>query len=355
MKLGLGLYRDSLTDENLRFARQLGVTHLVVHLVDYFKGTNPDLASGDATLGWGYTDRAGEPWAEEELRPIKEKIESHGLVWEAVENFDPAHWHDVLLDGPRKGEQLAGIQDMIRVLGKLGIPIMGYNFSIAGVWGWHKGPTGRGGAVSVGYDANRIDPDTLIPNGMVWNMIYDRHAPAGHLPPVSDEELWRRLADFLGAVVPVAEEAGVRLAAHPDDPPVETLRRAARLVNHPDKYQRLIDLAPSPANGLEFCMGTIQEMADGDLYASLARYAQQGRICYVHCRNVKGKVPDYLEAFIDEGDIDMPRALRVLKESGYDGMVIPDHSPEVCCAAPWHTGMAFALGYLRACLDAIGT
>ena len=89
-------------------------------------------------------------------------------------------------------------------------------------------------------------------------------------------------------------------------------------------------------------------MAEGDIYETVAEFARQGRIGYIHFRNVKGKIPNYREVFIDEGDIDMARILRVLKDNDYDGVLIPDHTPELECAAPWHAGKAFAIGYMKA-------
>lgn len=353
LKLGLGLYRDSLTEENFRFARQSGATHLIVHLVDYFKGRSPSLSSGLESEGWGTSANQGKLWSAEELLRIKKSIESHGLKWEAIENFDPSHWSDVLLDGPGKRRQIEDLKTIVRNVGKAGIPIMGYNFSIAGVWGLTKGPFGRAGAVSLRFDQGKIDVNHPIPDGMVWNMIYDPHATGGAVGPVSSEEMWQRVEYFLKEIIPVAEESGVRMAAHADDPPVESLRGTARLVNQPDKYQRLLDLVPSSSNGLEFCMGTTQEMREGDIYDSLDRYSKQKSVCYVHCRNVKGKVPRYQEVFVDEGDINMIKALGILSRNGYDGVVTPDHTPEMSCASPWHAGMAFALGYLRGVLQAI--
>jgi mannonate dehydratase len=235
MKLGLGLYRGLLTEDNFKFAKQAGVTHLVVHLVNYFAGRNPVLDSGAFNMGWGHTRNADKPWTYEELRDIKASIEANGLTWEAIENFDPAHWHDILLDGPRKREQMEALKRTIQAVGRAGIPIMGYNFSLAGVWGWTKGPWGRGGAISQVYDESAFDPQTPIPNGMVWNMIYDEHAPSGTVPPVPSEELWQRFEWFLREIVPVAEEHGVRMALHPDDPPADFLRGTAGQVNQPHK------------------------------------------------------------------------------------------------------------------------
>ncbi|HYE59328.1 MAG TPA: mannonate dehydratase [Rhodothermales bacterium] len=355
MKLGLGLYRDSLTDDNYRFARQAGVTHLVVHLTSYFAGKSPVLTSGDADRGWGVTRGHGKLWTVDVLAGIKREIEAHGLTWAAVENFDPAHWHDVLLDGSRRDEQVEDVKRMIHAVGEVGIPVIGYYFSLAGVWGWTRGPFGRGEAVSVRYDQNAIDKDRPIPNGMVWNMIYDEDAPPGIVLPVTEAQLWDRFRRFLAEVLPVAEEAGVTLALHPDDPPVDTLRGTARLVTRPEAYQRVLDLVPSPSNALEFCLGTLQEMPRAgpeswDVFDAIRHYGRQRKIAYVHFRNVKGKVPFYQEVFVDEGDLDMPRALRALRDVGFDGVLIPDHTPEMRCAAPWHAGMAYALGYMRAAI-----
>jgi mannonate dehydratase len=145
----------------------------------------------------------------------------------------------------------------------------------------------------------------------------------------------------------------VRLVAHPDDPPLPEMRGTARLFHNFSEYERLLEVSGSPANGFEFCMGTLQEMPDGDLYDLLDRYSAAGNIGYIHFRNVVGKVPRYREAFVDEGDIDMVRALRILKKNNYDGVIIPDHTPEMNCAAPWHAGKAFALGYMRGVLQAL--
>ena len=353
MKLGLGLYRHMLTSENFRFARQAGATHIVAHLTDYFQAEPRIPTSKSSGSGWG---RAGDPdqlWTFEELRDLKAAINAAGLELAAIENFDPAHWYDILLDGPRQAEQLENVKTIIRNMGRAGIPGMGYNFSIAGVWGHVEGPWARGEAETVGFLGPDGPAETPIPNGMVWNMVYDPTAPAGTIGSVTPAQLWQRLTNFLQEIVPVAEEAGVRLAAHPDDPPMPTIRDTARLVYQPDYYQKLLDLQPSYYNGLEFCIGSLAEMTEGDIYEVVDRYTQQDRVVYAHCRNVRGKVPRYYEVFIDEGDIDMIRVLRIMQQNDFSGVIIPDHTPQMACAAPWHAGMAYALGYLRAALQMI--
>ena len=354
MNLGLGLYRHQLNEEHYRFAKQCGCSHIVAHLVDYFRSSRSnqpgDQPVGDDT-GWGLAGDPDKLWTYEELATLKRQIQAAGLELEAIENFDPAHWHDVLLDGPKKALHLENVKTIIRNVGKAGIPIFGYNFSIAGVAGRVKGPFARGDAEAVGMDGPFDKP---MPNGMAWNMVYDRTAPAGTVPSATTDQLWQRLEVFLEEIIPVAEEAGVTLAAHPDDPPLPTIRGQPRLVYQPRLYQKLIDLKPSPRNALEFCVGTLAEMTEGDIYDVVDSYSRQGKLAYVHLRNVHGKVPTYKETFIDDGDVDVLRVLRILKQNGFKGVVIPDHAPQMACAAPWQAGMAYALGYLRAGMKACG-
>ncbi len=338
-------------EREFQFARQCGATHAVVHLVDYTAGGGQERSGAKDNQpiggddGWGRAGENRSAWTEERLRSLKARLAASGLELAAIENFDPADWYDVLLDGPRKDEQLERLKGLVRTVARAGISMIGYNFSLAGVASRTVGPFARGGAESVGMTGVDERP---IPNGMVWNMTYDSSAPPGSLAPTTEEELWRRLKDFLDAVLPVAEEEGVILAAHPDDPPVERVRQQPRLVWRPDRYDRLLDLAPSPCNKLEFCLGTLAEMPGHDLYETLDHYLGRDAVGYVHFRNVRGTVPSYVETFIDEGDIDMGRVMRIFRDRRYDGVLIPDHTPQMSCDAPWHAGMAYALGYMNA-------
>src|SRR5208337_1128322 len=354
MKIGLGLYRHMLTRDYYDFARQAGCTHAVVHLVDYFNQgpCNPrnNQPTGSKYEPWGFAGNPEQLLTVKELKTLRAEIEEAGLVLAAIENLDPAHWHDILLDGPQRSRHIENVKTIVRCMGEAGIPVLGYNFSLAGVCGRVSGPFGRGGALSVGMDGPVEAP---MPNGVVWNMIYDRNAPPGTLPSISPEELWRRLQGFLEEIIPVAEQAGVQLAAHPDDPPLPTLRQQPRLVYQPYLYQRLIDLVPSKSNALELCVGTLGEMTEGNIYEVIEQYSRQGEIAYVHLRNVAGKAPHYRETFIDEGDVDMIRVLSILKRNAFTGVIIPDHTPQMSCAAPWHAGMAHTLGFVLAATAAI--
>ena len=334
MKLGLGLYRHMLDRDNYRFAKQAGATHIVAHLADYFRPGKLSTASGDEV--WGQATGSSH-WTYDELRALRRDINDEGLELAALENFDPGHWYDVLLDGPRKREQLENVKKTIRNMGRAGIPCMGYYFSITGVWGRTEIQSARGGAAAVGFLEGQTPAETPIPNGTVWNMVVDEAAPPGYLPAVTHEEIWGRLEDFLTSIVPVAEESGVRL------------------VTQPQHYQRLLDLLPSHHNSLEMCLGTISEMAEGefDLYEAVDRYSRQGSISYIHFRNVRGKAPNYEEVFVDEGDIDMFRVLQILHENGFEGVLVPDHTPQMTCDDPWRAGMAHALGWMSGSLNAI--
>jgi mannonate dehydratase len=353
MKLGLGLYRHMLTRENFQFARQAGATHIVAHFVDYFRGSGKaqdDQPTG-TDRGWGLAGDPDKLWSLEEMVAVRRDVEAAGLKLEAIENFDPAHWYDVLLDGPKRALHIENVKTIIRRMGKARIPVMGYNFSIAGVAGRTTGNYARGEAPSVGMEGAY---DTPMFNGMVWNMVYDPGASAGTVPSITHDELWRRLEAFLSEVLPVAEEAGVKLAAHPDDPPTPFIRSQPRLVYQPRFYQKLIDLNPSKSNTLEFCIGSLAEMTEGDIYEVVEHYSRQQRLGYVHFRNVVGKVPTYKETFIDDGDVDMHRVLAILKKNNFDGVLIPDHTPQMACAAPWHSGMAFAMGYMKSAMKSAG-
>ena len=353
MRLGFGLYRHMLDQAHYEFAAQCGASDVVVHLVDYFnriKQRSSDQPIGGLD-GWG---EAGDPdciWEVADLVRLRREIEGHGLRWYAIENFDPAHWHDILLDGPKRSQQIEQIKRMIRNVGEAGIPVIGYNFSLAGVAGRKTGKVARGKAECVLMDGIDELNSAPIKQGMVWNMTYDTQAAPGVMSSISHEQLWDRLQRFLSEVVPVAEQAGVRLAAHPDDPPLEFVRQQPRLVYQPHLYHRLLAAHPSRANGIELCLGTVAEMTTGNVYDTARTYVQGGHVPYIHLRNVRGKVPHYQETFIDDGDIDIHRVIRILHEEQFDGVIIPDHAPQMSCAAPWYAGMAFAMGYLRAAIQ----
>ena len=351
MKLGFGLYRNSLNVDNYRFVNQIGATHIVAHLTNYFSGSNPEISSG-GNNGWGICDK--EPiWDIEFLSGLKKEMQEHNLVFEAIENFNPLHWHDILLDGPKKIEQIEGLKRLLQNMGKVGIPIMGYCFSLAGVWGWERGQYARGKAESVALVEGSRDFQEPIPDGMIWNMRYRVGEPNKFVPETNENEVWERLEFFLNQLLPIAEENNVALAAHPNDPPLAVLRRTGRVLKNPSEYDRLIDINKSTSNKIEMCLGSIQEMEENGLEYYLDKYSKDKRIGYIHFRNVNGKVPNYVEAFVDDGDINMVNVIKILKRNNYDGVIIPDHTPALNCSAPWHSGMAYAVGYIKGLINSL--
>lgn len=355
MKLGLTIYRHHINERDLAFARQTGATHVAVHLVDYTNQGDEGVTSTQpigGSTGWGVSGDADKLWEVDDLMAIKRQINAAGLEWYAVENFETSWWYDILLGGPERDGQIEKINTIIRRVGEAGIPVIGYAFNLPGVWGRSTELTTRGGAKTVGMDGHVLD-DSPLPLGMLSNMVYDVNAPEGTLEPVSNQELWDRLGFWLDAAIPVAEEAGVTLAAHPDDPPIPVLRGQPRLITQHTDYRRVTALNPSSHNKYEFCLGTLAEMNGGDLYAAVDEYAMANRIAYVHFRNVEGTVPNYQETFVDDGDTDMLRIMRILYDNNFDGIIVPDHSPPMSCDAPWHASMAFTMGYMRAALQSV--
>ena len=319
MKLGLKFSLQHLTPDNLRFALQMGVTHIVVH----------GLRLGEQ----GMLDFV-------ELLRLRKFVESFDLELVAIENLDTDHWQAIARAGPERDAGIRNVVASIENMGRVGIPILGYCFSLSGVaghWRAYESGGGRGDAGLKSFD---------------YDLVKD--APPAEGAPVSVPRMWERYAYFLERVVPAAENAGVKLAAHQDDPPAEVLFGAGRLLTSHDAMQRLIDLAPSPCNGLEFCQGTVAEMGPGQTIDAIRRFGAQGKIFYVHFRNVRGQLPRFDEVFIDEGDVDMIRAMKAYKDVGYEGVITPDHTPRVVGDEPYgHRGRAFALGYIRAAMQAV--
>lgn len=349
IKVGMHLSGDRLNRDNAKFAAQLGITHVVVNIGRYRLAADPRPYMDGETVGPLPGDCSREMlWDYDYMRDVSAMLSEYGLKIAALENFAPNFWSDVLLDGPKKQEQMDGLKRLVRDAGRAGIPVIGYNFSLAGVWGWRRQPRGRGGAMTSVFDIDGFNPNLPIPDGIIWNMRYRKARDGARPVTVSDQQLWERLAWFLEQLVPVAEEAGVKLAAHPDDPPVETLRGTARLVNEPVKYERLLSIVDSPANALEFCIGSLQEMPGSNVYDLTRHYARTGKIAYIHFRNVRGKVPHYEETFIDDGDLDMAEIVRILRDENFEGVMVPDHVPDIHSGAAWHAGMAYTVGYMRA-------
>jgi mannonate dehydratase len=207
---------------------------------------------------------------------------------------------------------------------------------------WHPGyerePVGRGGAILTTFDSSRI-------TGTLDDL------PAGE---VSNAEVWSRIKYFYERIVPCAEESQVRLATHPDDPPMACYRGVEQALIGFEAFKKFIDLVPSPYNGLLLCLGCMQEA--GEVVPEVIRYfGEREKIFYVHFRNVVGKVPVYTEVFPDEGDGDMAANLRALKTVGYKRYLVPDHHFGVAGDDESYpkVSRAWQVGYIRGMLQAL--
>jgi mannonate dehydratase len=184
--------------------------------------------------------------------------------------------------------------------------------------------------------------------------------------PIDADRMWDSYRVFLDAVLPVAEEVGVRLAVHPDDPPTDVpLGGIARILSSPEGLERAYELSGgSPAWGLDLCLGTVSEMAgEESVNRVIDFFGPKGRIFYVHFRDVQGVVPKFEESFLGEGNYDPAATLRRLARAGFDGFIIDDHVPamigdddtwaETASAAYCSRGRAHAIGYLQGLLNAL--
>ncbi len=340
MKVGLGFYPSIFTEDTLAFAKQIGVSHIMVHIPDHGMMPNDDK---------GY-------WTLEDLTALVGQVEAHGLKLEAIENFLPAHWYKVLLGRPDRAQQMDNVKRTIENMGRAGIPVMGYNFSIAAVAGRKLLPLARGGAHTPVFKKSDIeDFDTPVPHGYAWGRQNEENPEPGDQGYVSEETMWERLDYFLDNILPVAEEFGVKIAAHPEDPPVPVMRQVNRLLVKIDRYDRMFGRHPSDNCMVEFCQGTFSEMPFGPeyVYQAIDHFSKLKKVAYVHFRNVRGQLPEYYEEFIDTGDVDMIRAMEIFRDNGYKGMLIPDHVPQMNVKETWVTGVAYAIGYMRALMKAL--
>ncbi|HYP07255.1 MAG TPA: mannonate dehydratase, partial [Bryobacteraceae bacterium] len=240
---------------------------------------------------------------------------------------------------PGRDAAIERVQESIRVAGRVGIPVVEYNFYALRAMGGYTTAPGRGGSIYAAHDA-------------------DRNAKLEVLPDVGEhsaEDLWARYTYFLKAVIPVAEKAGVKMAVHPNDPPPPTFRGTAQILGSIEGLKRLVDIVRSPANGITFDTGVTREM--GHDPAEMIRYfGKRKQINHVHFRNVITDVPrlKYTEVYLDEGQADMLAAMKAFKEVGYSNMIYPDHVPEIPGDTQSRIGWAYAVGHIKALMRAAG-
>ncbi|MGI8742038.1 MAG: mannonate dehydratase [Bryobacteraceae bacterium] len=290
-----------------------------------------------------------EKWSVDGLKRLRERVESFGIRLDMVplplssSYITKSGNPDIMLGkSPERDREIDDICQMIRNCGQAGIPAVKYNLTILGVVRTGMAP-GRGGSKysAFVYEKARQEP------------------PLTEAGPVSEEMMWDRITYFLKRVVPVAEESKVRLACHPHDPGMprdKGFRGVHRVLGNVDGLKRFVEISPSSYHGLNFCQGTVSEMLRDphrEILDVIRYFGSRKKIFNVHFRNIRGGFLNFEETFPDAGDIDMLAALRVYKEVGYDGMLMPDHVPRIEGDEGSRQAFAFAFGYIRGLLQAV--
>ena len=307
--------------EQLTYARQMGITDLVM-------ANSGNLPDDNGT------------WQVKDLAMMRLNVESHGLRVAAMENVPIGFYDHIMLGGPKRDQQIDNMITTIRNMAQAGIPVFGYHWMPSSVWRTTPKPV-RGGAIATAFNYDEV-----------------KDLPFTHEREYTEEELWANLEYWLKIIIPVAEEAGIRLGIHPDDPPVKQIGGIPRLFSSYENYRRYLDIYESPNNAIEFCQGTISEMTDSsddNIYGFIDEMVRRDKVLYVHFRNVSAPDPnDFREEFINTGHVDMYRAMKTYYDAGYEGLFLDDHVPRTQGDTDrQHQSRSFAFGYIQAMIEAI--
>ena len=307
-----------MSDQNLALAAQLGVSQVTIR-----------------NLGLEL-----EAW-----QAAAERVASFGLQLGVVE--DALETEAVIMGQPGRDEEIEGILKLLEIMSEVQLPILCYNFMAGTDWvRTSVDVPERGGARVTGFELADIDQAVSLDNA-------SRQLEHSE---ISADQLWENLAYFLERVIPRAEQLGIALAMHPDDPPLDVFMGRARIMNSLANFQRLVELVPSPSNGICFCQGSFAEIGV-DIPAAIKQLGPHIR--YVHFRDIRGTRESFVETFHDNGPTDMLAAMQAYKEVGFEGPIRPDHVPQLCGeddGEPGYTmlGRLFAFGYMRGLLEAVG-
>ena len=334
MRIGLGQFNE-LTDEKLRFAAQLGVPTIQMN--------TPQLP--------GETH-----WEAEDLRALVLKCQEYNLTLEAIENVPIHFYNEAMLGLAGRDRQIEAYQKTIRAMADAGIPILGFHWIPNSVWRTERFAPGRGGAGCTKFDMAAVEP--LTPSQAVLQFVAKSDERRSGLAMIdreedfiSEQQMFQNYAYFIKAVLPVAEEVGVKLALHPDDPPIPMLGGVGRIFREPAGFKRAYELNPNSTSwGLDLCLGCCSEMPGGvaNVREMIEFFGPKGKIHYVHFRDVQGEVPNFIECFIGDGNYEPAEIMLLLKNNGFTGFLLDDHVPHMDDDTEWnHRGRAHAVGYMQ--------
>jgi mannonate dehydratase len=282
---------------------------------------------------------------EKPVLAVKEAWKKVGLNFNVVEG-PPSLGEKTKLGLEGRDEEIANFITLMQSLSKAGVKVICYNWMP--VIGWYrtdKAKPGRGGALMTAFDYDVIKDEPNTKYGVV-----------------TKEALWKNLEYFLKAVIPEAEKVGMKLAMHPDDPQVDSIKGIGRIMTSVDNFKKLVDLVPSPSNGITMCQGNFSLMG-ADIPSTVKYFAKRNLIHFVHFRNVRdlsGNKPStkFEETFHDEGDIDMYKAMEMYYNIGFKGPIRPDHVPTMAGDSndfPGYStiGSLFAWGYIKGLMESV--
>lgn len=314
----MGCQLRTIDPQTFKFFLQLGVNEIQFN--------TPDIPGTDT-------------WSYEDIKAYKEKTESYGVKLVCIENVPIRFYDKVMLGLPGRDEQIDRYIKLIKSFGKLGIPYFGYHFTPTFVWRTTYGEQTRGGAKVSAYNDEAAKASG---NQVDYSARLDVEIP-------DPEDMWKNHQYFMKAILPEAEKAGVKMALHPDDPPVGSVSGVARIFNSFESYVRAEKETDSPAWGLDLCLGCCSEMGGAETVEQFIDYfGPKDKIFYVHFRDVLGIPSDFRECFLGEGNFDPARVMKKLKDSGFKGYICEDHVPIMDGDTSYgHRARAYEIGKMQ--------
>ncbi len=280
----------------------------------------------------------------EVIKGVKAAWQKEGLQLKVIEG-PPSLGTKTKLGLEGRDEEIGQFITLMKNLSAEGIDTICYNWMPVVNWARTTlDKPGRGGALVSSFDLDDARSQT----------------PITEYGELSHDGMWKNLEYFLKAAVPEAEKYGIKLALHPDDPPVDRLRGIPRIMTSVEAFKKLLDLYPSPSNGLTFCQGSFASMGEEgkgeDIPAAIEYFGKRNAIHFVHFRDVRGYKNKFEETFHDDGKTNMFKAMQTYLRMGFKGPMRPDHVPTMAGDSNEHPGYStigtlFAIGYIRGLIE----